>query len=740
MQDIHSRRFIRLPFWLSTALAILSSVLVLTLALTQPWLGLDLTVQDGGVVVESVSRDAPTAGALQPGDQVLFIAPSGGTAIALHPRDLMEEPDGLPLIADMRALFAKLGDMNDALRAGPVDLVLARDGVERQVSVTAASDRPLRDLPVVFWVQLVVGMTAAILCGWVLSVRSREAAAMFLVVSGVGLLVSSHAAALYSIRELSMPEGVFALASSLNSVGSLTFGIGMISMFLVYPRRYLPVWAPVPVFVVFGTWALLSFLRVLETPTASVHLPILVEMICIVIAAVGQFFATRGRPRDRAVLRWFGLSVVIGAGGFVSLIAVPQAVGFAPQISQGYAFALFLIIYVGLVLGVARYRLFDLEFWAFRALFYAGGVALLFLFDGVLIYTVALDRLPAFSLSLLLVAFIYLPMRDHLARVLSGRRYLSTSELFDMVSDVALAPTTDLRRDRYKDLLMELFQPIRIESAPKPVSQPVLESGGDAMDVPGLDGTGDLRMFWPHRGRRLFSLRDVQRVAAVVQMAAQFIERRRAYEAGAEEERQRINRDMHDNIGVQLLGALHSSEINRKNELIRQTLTDLRETVSNPGGEPIHLKTLLGDMRAEMSEHLASADIQLRWEEDDLPDVTLQPLVINSIRSILREGVGNILRHARADTAEVSFATKPGPDQGQLIMTIRDNGTTPVVLPLAAAKPGSGNGLRNIRARTEARGGSFSFERVETGPGSILRAALPLLTQESRHDLREASE
>jgi hypothetical protein len=54
-------------------------------------------------------------------------------------------------------------------------------------------------------------------------------------------------------------------------------------------------------------------------------------------------------------------------------------------------------------------------------------------------------------------------------------------------------------------------------------------------------------------------------------MLSQAIASRFAHEQGAAEERQRITSVMHDNIGVQLLGALHSRDPVRKDELIRDT-------------------------------------------------------------------------------------------------------------------------------------------------------------------------
>lgn len=717
--------------------AAISATLVVVLSLSQPSIGVRLVAEGDAVVVGAVTPDGPGA-ALMPGDRVLSIRPADteGAEIALTATDLIEEPDGLPMISDMRAFFRRQGELNAMFESGPV--ILQTDRVQEGIELTARPTRPVSDMPFTFWMQLTVGLVSCLLGAWVLSVRREEAGARYLALSGFGLMISSHAAALYSSRALPMPEFVIAWASSVNSLGALAFGIGMVNLFLTYPAKYLPRWVPTLVSVIFGIWALASFLRLTVTSAMAIHIPTVVLMTGILLGVIGQIFATRGKPLQRAALRWFGLSVTLGAGGFVSLIALPQAFGLQPQISQSYAFSLFLLVYVGLVLGVARYRLFDLEFWAFRALFYGGGVALLLILDAVLVYSVSLERMPALSISLLVVALVYLPARDLLARWLGGQRTMTTSELFDMLSGFALANDPEKQKAQFRALLSRLFNPIHIEDAPTQVETPRLLQNGGAMDVPGLDGLSALRMSWPHNGRRLFSARDLDRVRDVLRLGAQFIERRHAFEYGVMQERQRINRDMHDNVGVQLLGALHSSDDGRKNALIRQALTDLREMVSNTFGGPSGLSALMADLRAEMSEYLAAADIRLDWDDRAVPDITVASPVVNAIRATLREGIGNILRHSGASVARVTLAADATSPQW-LRLEISDDGRG-LGQSLNAARI-KGNGLRNLTSRSEAWGGTFSLTDGPGGQGTRLKITVPLTQgSEGVRPLSEAGE
>ncbi|WP_088623491.1 ATP-binding protein [Oceanicola sp. 22II-s10i] len=722
------QRFSTVPFLVAAIASLASAALVVLLATGQPWLGLTLTADgESGVTVSDRAADGPAA-TLSPGDRLLALRPAGAGAdrsLSLRPDDLIEEPDGLPDVAALRELFAHQGRISDTLKDGPVTAEVMRDGTVIEVPLTPAPTRPLTDLPGVFWVQLLVGLSGVWMGAWVLTVRGRDAASVYLLTGAVGLMFASHAAALYSTRELAMQEGVFEWASSINSFGAITFGVAMICLFLVYPVRYLPRWMEWAAIGVFGTWGVLSFLRLTVTMPMAIHIPVLIEMIGILIAVAGQIWVSRANPHARAAMRWFGLSVAIGAGAFVGLIALPQAIGLQPQMSQGHAFAFFLVIYAGLAIGVARYRLFELEFWAFRILFYAGGVALLLLLDALLVFVVTMDRIPAFSISLLVVAFLYLPARDAIARALTGRRQLTTEDLFDLVSGIALAPNADEQRAKLNQLLTDLYHPLEIGTAPGDVHKPTLQDGGAIMDLPGIDALNPTRLKWAHNGRRLFSGTDLKRAAAILQMAAQFVERRNAFEAGVEEERRRINRDMHDNIGVQLLGALHSHDAGRKDALIRQTLTDLREIVSNTTIETPVLTDLLGDIRAEISEHLAAADIELDWIEGPMPSAPVAPHTSNSLRAILREGSSNIIRHAAADRATIAIRASDRGANGELVISVSDNGRGLGPAQEMSGQSG-GSGLRNLRQRTEARGGRFSLQGGADGRGAELQAVLPL--------------
>lgn len=311
----------------------------------------------------------------------------------------------LPTYAEFGEFLARQDRLAALLRSESVTLHLG-DGGEH--ALRPAPSRPLSSLPAAFWVQLFVGAASFVIGAWVWSLRRGDLATRLLAAVGASTLVFSFAAATYSTRELALDGGLFRALSALNHFGALSFGACMIALFLSYPRRLVaPRWLLLLPAIIFPWW-LADTLRLgfAGTPTGS-HLPTSLEMLGILLAAGLQFWKTRGDARARAALRWFALSVAVGAGAFVFLVVAPNLFGAAPVLSQGYAFLFFLLVFVGVALGVARYRLFELETWAFRVLFYLGGVALLLALDSLLIFAAAMDRTPALGLSLAVVALLF---------------------------------------------------------------------------------------------------------------------------------------------------------------------------------------------------------------------------------------------------------------------------------------------------------------------------------------------
>lgn len=692
---------------------LLAGAVLIQLAISRPWLGLAFAADASGAV-HVLSAPGVERSATGPA-QVTAIRGNDGQRVAIESGDLIDEPDTLATYADMRRFFARQSALDELMSGQSVSIEMMAANTRHQATVSLASMRPISDLPAAFWLQMLVGLSSYLIGGWVWALRRDDLAARLFALASLGILVFTFPAALYSTRELAIDDGLFRGLSVMNHGGALLFGAAMIALLLHYPTPLVPprwLWAP---FLLFGAWWLADSIQWFDGPAVGSHLPTMLEMIGILLAAALQYWRSRGDPGARAVVRWFSLSVAVGAGAFVFTVIAPSLVGLTPGLPQGYAFAFFLLIHAGMAIGVVRYRLFDLDRWAFRILFYMTSAALLIALDAALVSWIALERAPAFGLALVLVAFLYLPLRDIIARKLFRRGGEVEASFQDLLS-IALAEGEAERMVRWRDLLERVFQPLKIVAG-EDIAKPAVLDDGAALAIPATGTLPPLCLEHAMHGRRLFSSREQARAGELCAMLDHAIASRLAHEQGVAEERQRITSDMHDNIGVQLLGALHSRDPVRKDELIRDTLADLREIINNSAGERLTLVELMADLRVEIADLLSSADIGLVWQVDTAAE--LPPQSVAAMRSILREAVGNALRHAEASTVGIRL----GDVAGGLVLMVADDGKglDPDTAP-------AGNGLRNMRSRATALHGRMTVSRgAALGMrGTVIEVRFPL--------------
>lgn len=258
-----------------------------------------------------------------------------------------------------------------------------------------------------------------------------------------------------------------------------------------------------------------------------------------------------------------------------------------------------------------------------------------------------------------------------------------------------------------------MFRPFGIEADDRGEAV-TLEDEGLALCIPGTDGLAGLRLSHADGGRRLFGPRDIAQVHQLFDMLTAAAGSRTAYETGVLTERGRIARDLHDNVGAQLMTALHSPEAARKDIVIRETIAGLRDIIDDSAIMAGSWSEALADLRRETAERLHAAGLDLDWRVEAPASVSLDAQILHVLRSILREAVTNTLRHAEARAMHISISGR----NGRLVLAVRDDGRG-----VDPDMPMNGNGLANMRARVEALTGSIAFG--EAAPGFRVVVELP---------------
>ena len=212
-----------------------------------------------------------------------------------------------------------------------------------------------------------------------------------------------------------------------------------------------------------------------------------------------------------------------------------------------------------------------------------------------------------------------------------------------------------------------------------------------------------------------------------------------------EDERQRLARDLHDELGALLTSAkLDAARI--KARLIAQpaepsvALERLAHLVDTLNSGIAMKRRVIEDLRPSALSHLgllAALDIlcqEFAASSGLQVHCTLQPLRPDQLGEAsalvlyraLQEALTNIAKHAQAHqvwvSLRLSFRSPAGPELPATIeLSVRDDGCGFD----SAARPGSAYGLRGMRFRVEAEQGQLLL-RSSPGQGSCLRVLLPL--------------
>lgn len=680
------------------AAVLINAGLGVWLALEPLWLGIRFGVSPSGADVV-IARVADQRVAIPQGAVVSGLQGRDGAQLALLPMDLIEEPDLYDSYAEMDRFFERQAQLDRILRSGEVRLQWrSRDGMAGDSLLTPGT-RPIDDLPFAFWLQLFTGSAGLLIAGWVYLLRPNDWGARMFALTGLALPISATSAAIYSTRELALPEALFRQLSMLNHFGATAFGMALVALFLCYPRQLVRPSTLLIIPAVFGTWFLADVFRWAPDSDWGFRIPLILELLLVVAGAVIQWRKTARLPLERASLLWLVLSTLLSCSLFIVLIVAHSVLGMPAPISQGHAFGFFLVMYIGIALGLGRYRLFDLGVWAYRVLLWVGGALLVVALDVALI-AVGISEVASLGTALLVAGWLYFPLRQWLWQRLVTGNEVRPETLLPQISDLAFLPPGEAREAQWDAVLRRLFDPIEVQRGETRCSRPTVLDDGLTLCVPGLVSIEGRTLRYAGSGRRLFSSRDAAFAATLSRLAEQLLVGRDGFDRGVQQERQRIARDLHDNIGARLLRLIHHLRGTADAEIARDALKELRAAVSAIDGRPAPLPDALADWHVEADARCAAANVQLRWIQDRLPPVNLPPRTKVALGSILREAVTNALKHA--DPRQIEIRISPAP--GSLRLSVVNDGVS--------SDPAcwqEGFGLRSIRGRLHDLGGSLDI-------------------------------
>lgn len=195
-------------------------------------------------------------------------------------------------------------------------------------------------------------------------------------------------------------------------------------------------------------------------------------------------------------------------------------------------------------------------------------------------------------------------------------------------------------------------------------------------------------------------------------------------------ERERISRDLHDNVGSQIAHIISSldniSYQHRESPIVKNKLSDLgdftrstlrflRESIWVINKNAIPLSEFIDKAQDHGNKICENTKIQLKITQHG-PDVILNPTMTMNLFRIFQEGLNNVIKHAEASKVHIEVIH----EEAHLHLKIRDDGSG------FDGKEKKGHyGLQNIKERVGEMSGTFSL--LSSKKGTLLEIAVPLI-------------
>ncbi|MEI6076444.1 MAG: two-component regulator propeller domain-containing protein [Verrucomicrobiota bacterium] len=201
--------------------------------------------------------------------------------------------------------------------------------------------------------------------------------------------------------------------------------------------------------------------------------------------------------------------------------------------------------------------------------------------------------------------------------------------------------------------------------------------------------------------------------------------KRMEQERAMENERVRIARDLHDELGSSLTYiSMSITDIGQSPEVSAEKLKARVEKISgfavrtaraldeivwavNPRNDS--LRSLVEYLTQFTRELFENTQVHCRFQiAEDLPEVPLPPEMRHNLFLVVKEALTNSLKHSRATEISLSATTRGS----QMEICLQDNGAGFDAVVIESR--GERNGLENMRQRIAALGGQFA---IQTRPG-----------------------
>ena len=442
-----------------------------------------------------------------------------------------------------------------------------------------------------------------------------------------------------------------------------------------------------------------------EWPISLFYFPTIFVLGFGFIIIYKQWQSSKLEQRNRVLFFWIVVSIILCMGLVFVGYLVPLVLFGLPWVSTWVANGLALCVFMGFILGANRNQLFGIETWWFKTWLCFAVFTLLIIADITIVYLFGMNAPAGFEMALLAIWWLYFPVKKMIWDKMTG----DTGSLNQQNTHTSLPLFSQNPlpiNERWGQLLTNIFSPLDIHVGESPCHHSTIDNNGLKLTVPFPNHQGNTVLTGKNRGNKLFNEDDVRTVTTLLENIKQSERHREEQQKAVVDERDRIMRDLHDDVASNLLTLSHQAESERSQQLAGDTLKNLREIIycldthSNK-----QLIDLLFSWREEIEERMDSANIHLDWSHsEDLEDKTISPRQWLNLGRSLREIVSNAIKHATPKNVTIDWILH----NEQIEVRITDNG-----LHLPVDQWQKGKGLCNIQRRASELGGNVSWELLD---------------------------
>jgi two-component system, sensor histidine kinase LadS len=193
----------------------------------------------------------------------------------------------------------------------------------------------------------------------------------------------------------------------------------------------------------------------------------------------------------------------------------------------------------------------------------------------------------------------------------------------------------------------------------------------------------------------------------------------RAYVEGVEKERERISRELHDDIGSRLgslkrfLSTTQTTLLEKQIDTLYEDVRALSHDLTAPSLKLVGLQQNILDFAYDTQQ---KSSVKISVQFYDFPE-DLKVEISHQLFRIVQEAVNNAIKHGNVGEIDIQFFCH----ENELVLTIEDNG-----LGFDTTKNFRGIGIKNMRARVEAINGIFDMTSSPgKGTSILINAILP---------------